>query len=70
MEKFIVKKTTELTVAEKEQILNLFNTVFERERPLQEYENQNIQNPMGYSYHTLFIVDDKIVGHNSGVVIT
>ncbi len=67
MEEFIVKKTTELTADEKLQILNLFNTIMEKNRLMNEFENQNIQNPMGYSYHTLYVADGKIVGHNAGV---
>ena len=67
MEQFVVKTTTELTADEKQQILNLFNTIMDKNRPMNEFVNQNIQNPMGYSYHTLYIVDGKIVGHNAGV---
>ena len=67
MEQFIVKKTTELTQEEKVQILRLFNSIMERNRTMIEFENQNVQNPMGYSYHTLYMVDGRIVGHNAGV---
>lgn len=67
MEEFIVKKTIELTADEKQQILDLFNIIMEKNRSMSEFVNQNIQNPMGYSYHTLYVVDGKIVGHNAGV---
>ena len=64
---FIVKKTTELTVSEREQILCLFREVFEKERNLQEFLNQYTQNPLGYSFHSLIKKDGVIVGHNSGI---
>ncbi len=41
---FIVKKTTELTSIEKEQILSLFNEVFEKSRTIQEFNNQYLNN--------------------------
>lgn len=64
---FIVKKTTELTPAEKEQIVALFNEVFDKQRSLQEFDNQYLNNPLGYSFHTLMLNEGNIVGHNSGI---
>lgn len=61
---FIVKKTTEFTQEELVQMNQLFNTVFERERPLEVMMNQYTQNPFGYSYHSVIIDDGKIVGMN------
>lgn len=64
---FIVKKTTELTVAEKEQIVSLFNEVFDKNRTIQEFNNQYLNNPLGYSFHSLMLKDGVVVGHNSGI---
>ena len=64
---FIVKKTTELTSIEKEQILSLFNEVFEKSRTIQEFNNQYLNNPLGYSFHSLMLKDGSVVGHNSGI---
>ena len=66
---FIVKRTTDCTHEELEQILNLFNAVFERERPLDIMINQYTQNPLGYSYHSLIIDEGKIVGINTSVPV-
>lgn len=64
---FSVKRTTDLTSAEKEQIVALFNEVFDKHRSLQEFDNQYLNNPLGYSFHTLMLKDGRIVGHNSGI---
>lgn len=64
---FIVKKTTELSNEEIHQIKNLFETIFERPRSEQEFLNQSLNNPLGYSYHSLMMDDGKIVGFNSFV---
>lgn len=61
---FIVKKTTECSQEELIQMNELFNTVFERERPLEIMMNQYTQNPFGYSYHSLIVDDGRIVGMN------
>ena len=49
MATFIVKKTTELSIDEKKQIINLFNIVFDKNRSVEEFDNQYLNNPMGYS---------------------
>lgn len=59
---FIVRKTTELTESEKEGVLELFQRIFEKRRSLEELNNQYLQNPFGYSYHSLIIDADRIVG--------
>ena len=61
---FIVKRTTDCTREELEQMNGLFNTVFERERPLEVMLNQYTQNPFGYSYHSLIVDKGQIVGMN------
>lgn len=64
---FIVKKTTELNREEIRQINSLFEMVFEKNRSDQEFINQSINNPLGYSYHSMMVEDGVIVGLNSFV---
>jgi hypothetical protein len=64
---FIVKTTTELTVAEQTEILTLFNTVFHKTRPLSHFRNQFLNNPLGYSYHSIIFESGKIVGCDSHI---
>lgn len=64
---FIVKKTTDLSQAEIREINSLFLEVFEKVRSEEEFLNQSINNPLGYSYHSLIIDNGKIVGLNSYV---
>lgn len=59
---FIVKKTTELKRAEKKGLLELFQQIFEKERTEEEFNNQYIQNPLGYCYHCMMIDGNQIVG--------
>ena len=61
---YIVKRTTECSQEELVQMNDLFNSVFERERPLEIMMNQYTQNPFGYSYHSLMIDNVQIVGMN------
>ena len=62
---FIVKTTTELTEAEQAEILALFNAVFGKTRPLAHFRNQFLNNPLGYSYHSIIREAGKIVGCDS-----
>ena len=62
---FIVKKTTELTDAEQAGILALFNTIFEKDRPLAHFQNQFLNNPLGYSFHSMMLDNGQIVGCDS-----
>lgn len=62
---FVVKKTTELTEKEQRDILCLFNVVFDRNRSLEQFQNQFLNNVLGYSFHSLIIEDEVIVGCNS-----
>lgn len=66
---FEIKKTNELSDVEKEDIVGLFNIVFEKDRTIAEFENQCTQNPFGYAFHSLMKKDGKIVGHNAGVPV-
>lgn len=59
---FFVKKTSELTGQELQQLLDLFNKVFECDRPMEVMLNQYTQNVMGWSYHSFFVDEGKIQG--------
>ena len=59
---FVVKKTTELNDVEKIGLLDLFHRIFEKERTSEEFNNQYLQNPFGYCYHSLIIDNNQIVG--------
>ena len=64
--KFICKKTTELTAAQKQGLVDLFNEVFDKERTVEEFDRQFLNNDEGYSYHT-FAEDEggKVVAANT-----
>ncbi|MDR3057245.1 MAG: GNAT family N-acetyltransferase [Prevotella sp.] len=59
---FTVRKTTELTNIEQRDILALFNNIFGRNRTLEQFRNQFLNNPWGYSYHSMMIDNEQIVG--------
>lgn len=61
---FIVKKTTECSQSELNEMNDLFNKIFDRDRSLQIMLNQYTKNPLGYSYHSLILDKGKIVGMN------
>ena len=61
------KKTTEINKRDFEQIVSGFNDVFSLNRPIDVANNQYVQNPIGYSYHTIVYNDDTIIGHTAGV---
>ena len=64
---FIVKKTNELTPEERHGINELFSRVFNKARSDREFLNQSIQNPLGYSYHSMMMDGARIVGINTFV---
>jgi hypothetical protein len=61
----IVKKTSELTEDDQTGILVLFNTIFEKDRTLEQFKNQFLNNPLGYSYHSMMIYNEQVVGCDS-----
>jgi hypothetical protein len=63
--KFVVKKTTELTADDENGILLLFNGIFKKERTSAHFNNQFLNNPLGYSFHSIAVDDGQIVGCNS-----
>jgi len=64
---FITKKTTELSIEEKQGLVNLFNSVFDKTRTVEEFDRQFLNNPEGYSYHTFAEEDGKMVASNTMV---
>lgn len=62
---FIVKKSNELTIVEKQQICNLFFEVFEKKKTLQDFDKQFLGTFKGYSYHAIMQENDNIVGINT-----
>ena len=61
-----VKKTTELTEEEKQELLDCFIEVFGHERTLEEMQNQYLNTPMGFSVHALCYDGGKLVAaHNA-----
>lgn len=63
---FEIKKTSELTIEERQQIVALFNEIFEKSRSIQEFENQYYNNVKGDGTHALMKDDGVIVGHDAG----
>lgn len=66
---FITKKTTELTQDELLQLKNLFEEVFERPSSVEGFLMSYTSNYLGYSFHTLIVNENRIVGSNSLVPI-
>lgn len=64
---FLFKKTLELTEKELYEIKCLFEKVFEKERSLDYHMAQFINNPLGYSFHSIIKDKDKIIGINTFV---
>jgi hypothetical protein len=64
---YLIKKTTELTESEKQEILSHFNVTFKRNRTAEEFLNQYISNVFGYSFHIIVMDNDRIVGHGAYV---
>lgn len=63
----VFKRTTDLTEQELQQIVTLFNRVFDKNRSVETFLNQTVNNPLGYSYHSLLVENGEIVGLNSYV---
>lgn len=61
---FFVKKTSEFTHEELIEMNGLFNEVFDRDRSLEDMVNLYTKNPLGYSYHSIFMEGNQIVGMN------
>ncbi len=60
--KFELKTTDQLSDDEKQQLIRLFEHVFDRKKPLDRFNQQFLQTPLGFSFHSLEYVDGRIVG--------
>lgn len=60
---FVFKHTTELSDDELGQISILFERVFKKKRSKEIIRNQCVNNPLGYSYHSMIVDNDEIVAH-------
>ena len=60
--RFILKKTNQLSIVEKEQYLELHFRVFQRRMSTDQFDRKYFYTPTGYSYHGLMIIDGLIVG--------
>lgn len=65
----VFKHTNQLSRQELSQISALFETVFEKPRPIDLLLRQYVNNPIGYSYHSLLIDNNQIKGLNSYVPV-
>lgn len=63
----VCKKTIDLSIEEKQAIVDLFNVVFHQERTVEILTNQYTQNAFGTCYHTLMYDGEKLVGHITGL---
>lgn len=66
---FLFKHTNDLSEKELIQIAELFESVFEKVRSVETHLAQFVNNPLGYSYHSIIIDNDRIVGINSYVPV-
>ena len=62
-----MKKTTELSKHEKEEICALFKRSFNSDLPLEVFENIYAKAYTGYSYHSLMIENNDVVGFLSAI---
>ena len=67
MVNFEVKKTSNLSLAEKSQIISLFNDIFEKNRDEKEFDDLYLNNVKGDSIHSLMKADGMVVGHDAGI---
>ena len=64
---FYTKKTKELSLEEKQGLVDLFNEVFDKKRTVEEFDRQFLNNPEGFSFHTYAQEDGKMIASNSMV---
>jgi len=64
---FIVKKTNQLTSEDLEQLLLLHNKTMNKKRTKRQFEDKYSLNFLGFSFHSLMICNNKIVGCNTAI---
>lgn len=67
MMEVVVKKSTDLTEEEYNQISSLFENIFEKSRSTNLLHRQYEQNPLGYAWISMLVDGDRIVGINTYV---
>lgn len=65
----VFKRTNQLSQQELAQISSLFETVFNKPRSVELLLRQYVNNPLGYSFHSILIDNDQIRGLNSYVPV-
>lgn len=63
----VFKKTDQLTESEQEQMLDLFLRVFNKKMTREAFERKFLYTPRGYSYHSLMLHEEVVVGAFSAV---
>lgn len=69
MPEFIFKRTDELNDSELLQATGLFNAVFDKSRSADDMLRQYVNNPLGYSFHSLIVDGGRVVGMNGYVPV-
>lgn len=59
---YVLKRTSQLSEAEKSRFIELRSTIFSGTMTVIQFDRKYTQTPVGYSYHSLMIADDSIVG--------
>ena len=62
---FKVKKTTELSEQDIDQLIYLVHSTMNEKRTKKDYKEKYLLNFLGFSFHALMIKDNKIVGCNT-----
>ncbi|MCF0220107.1 MAG: hypothetical protein HUK14_10025 [Muribaculaceae bacterium] len=69
--KVVAKKTTEITLEERLQILSAHNEVFNLSTTLEEWQNGYLNTCLGYSFHaTLYNDEEKVIGNYTAIPIS
>ncbi len=66
---FVVKHTDQLSSDDLDGIIELFERVFEKKRSKERHMRQFVNNPLGYSYHSMIFDEGKLVGINTYVPV-
>ncbi|MCC5842475.1 MAG: GNAT family N-acetyltransferase [Opitutales bacterium] len=62
-----IKRTTELTDSEIDEVNSLFKAVFAQDRSRQDFLDRFLNNPRGFSYHSLLRIEGNLIGCESYV---
>lgn len=63
----VVKKTTELTDKEIDEILSMFNFIMHRDRKPAQFKELYFNTVFGYSYHVMLYEEGELIGFHSGI---